>query len=105
MFAFEIKHAPITIDTLFKPDTKPLEVLNPIVQRELHKRGKKVPDPQSPLRGCGFARTPAILWSALPFWQKQLLMGPPVEMLATCHLNRSSMSRWWVEVLPVFRRL
>jgi hypothetical protein len=32
-------HAPITFDTLFKPDTQPLEVLNPIVQRELDKRG------------------------------------------------------------------
>lgn len=33
------KHAPITFDTLFKPGTQPLEVLNPIVQRELDKRG------------------------------------------------------------------
>jgi hypothetical protein len=29
------KGAPITIETLFKPGTQPLEVLNPIVQREL----------------------------------------------------------------------
>jgi hypothetical protein len=29
------KHTAITFDTLFKPDAKPLEVLNPIVQREL----------------------------------------------------------------------
>jgi len=29
------KQAPITFDTLFKPGTNPLEVLNPIVQREL----------------------------------------------------------------------
>jgi hypothetical protein len=28
------KHAPITFDTLFKPGTDPLTVLNPIVQRE-----------------------------------------------------------------------
>jgi Protein of unknown function (DUF3298) len=28
------KHVPITFDTLFKPGTKPLEVLNPIVQRK-----------------------------------------------------------------------
>jgi Protein of unknown function (DUF3298) len=35
-FNFDIgKRAPITFDTLFKPGTKPLEVLNPIVQREL----------------------------------------------------------------------
>jgi hypothetical protein len=33
------RHAPITFDTLFKPGTKPLEVLNPIVQREVDKRG------------------------------------------------------------------
>jgi hypothetical protein len=32
------KQAPITFDTLFKPGTKPLEVLDPIVQRELEKR-------------------------------------------------------------------
>jgi hypothetical protein len=32
------KHAPITFDTLFKPGTKPLDVLNPIVQREFGKR-------------------------------------------------------------------
>jgi hypothetical protein len=31
------KHAPITFDTLFKPGTKPLDVLNPMVQRELGK--------------------------------------------------------------------
>jgi Protein of unknown function (DUF3298) len=30
-------HAPITFDTLFKPGTNPLAVLNPIVQRELGK--------------------------------------------------------------------
>jgi hypothetical protein len=29
------KRAPITFDTLFKPGSKPLEVLNPIVKREL----------------------------------------------------------------------
>ena len=29
------KHVPITFDTVFKPDAKPLEVLNPIVHREL----------------------------------------------------------------------
>jgi Protein of unknown function (DUF3298) len=35
-FNYDIaKRAPITFDTLFKPGTKPLEVLNPIVQREL----------------------------------------------------------------------
>jgi hypothetical protein len=36
-FNFDLgKRAAITFDTLFKPGTKPLEVLNPIVQRELH---------------------------------------------------------------------
>jgi hypothetical protein len=30
-----VKQAPITFDTLFKPGTHPLEVLNPIVEREL----------------------------------------------------------------------
>jgi Protein of unknown function (DUF3298) len=39
-FNYDIgKDAPITFETLFKPGTKPLEVLNPIVQRELDKRG------------------------------------------------------------------
>jgi hypothetical protein len=33
------KHVPITFETLFQPGTLPLEVLNPIVQRELDKRG------------------------------------------------------------------
>lgn len=33
------KHAPITYETLFQPGTKPLEVLNPIIQRELDTRG------------------------------------------------------------------
>jgi hypothetical protein len=33
------KHAPITFDTLFKPGTQPLEVLNPIIQRQLDKHG------------------------------------------------------------------
>ena len=35
-FNFDLgKRAPITFDTLFKPGTKPLAVLNPIVRREL----------------------------------------------------------------------
>jgi hypothetical protein len=33
------KQAAITFDTLFRPGTQPLEVLNPIIQRELDKRG------------------------------------------------------------------
>jgi hypothetical protein len=33
------KRAPITFDTLFKPGTQPLEVLNPIIQRQLDKHG------------------------------------------------------------------
>lgn len=37
------KHSPITFDTLFKPGTEPLEVLNPIVQRGLDKRGTAGP--------------------------------------------------------------
>lgn len=35
-FNFDLgKHVPITFDTLFRPGTTPLDVLNPIVQREL----------------------------------------------------------------------
>lgn len=35
-FNFDLaKRAPITFETLFKPGTKPLEVLNPIIQHEL----------------------------------------------------------------------
>lgn len=35
-FNFDLgRHAPITFDTLFKPGTKPLEVLNPIARRDL----------------------------------------------------------------------
>lgn len=35
-FNFDLgKHAPITFETLFRPGTKPLEILNPIAQREL----------------------------------------------------------------------
>ncbi|WP_158070249.1 esterase [Mycobacterium sp. IS-836] len=30
-----VKHVPITFDTLFKPGTKPMDVLNPIVRAEL----------------------------------------------------------------------
>lgn len=33
-----VKRAPITFETLFKPDTKPLDVIFPIVQRELQKQ-------------------------------------------------------------------
>jgi Protein of unknown function (DUF3298) len=32
-------HAPVTFDALFRPGAEPLEVLNPIVQRELDKHG------------------------------------------------------------------
>jgi hypothetical protein len=36
-FNFDLgKRAPITFETLFKPGSQPLEVLNPIVKRELH---------------------------------------------------------------------
>ena len=34
-----VKRAPITFDTLFKPGSQPLEVLNPAVRRELDKHG------------------------------------------------------------------
>jgi hypothetical protein len=37
------KHTAITFDTLFKPGTQPLEVLNPIVLRELQKNGAGSP--------------------------------------------------------------
>ncbi|WP_102143026.1 esterase [Mycobacterium hubeiense] len=33
-----VKGAPITYDTLFKPDTKPLDVILPVVERELTKQ-------------------------------------------------------------------
>ena len=33
------KHAPITLDTLFRPGTQPMAVLNPIVQPELDRHG------------------------------------------------------------------
>jgi hypothetical protein len=33
------KHVAITFDTLFQPGAQPLDVLNPIVQRQLDKRG------------------------------------------------------------------
>src|SRR5262249_51794803 len=33
------KNAPITFDTLFKPGSQPLTVLNPIVEREIDKHG------------------------------------------------------------------
>ena len=51
-FTYDLsKGAPITFDTLFKPGTKPLEVLDPIVQRELDKRweGYTVPAPSNDL--------------------------------------------------------
>jgi hypothetical protein len=36
-FTFDLdKQAPITLDTLFKPNAKPLDALTPIVRRELH---------------------------------------------------------------------
>src|ERR1700730_11960639 len=38
-------HVPITFDTLFKPGTNPLAVLDPIVQRELEKRGHTIMQP------------------------------------------------------------
>jgi hypothetical protein len=45
------KDAPITLDTLFKPDTKPLEVLDTIVQREMDKHwtGHGGPAPKNTL--------------------------------------------------------
>jgi hypothetical protein len=39
------KRAPITFDTLFKPGSNPLQVLSPIVKRELEKRGVTVEAP------------------------------------------------------------
>jgi hypothetical protein len=48
-FTYDLgKGAPITLDILFKPGTQPVEVLDPIVRRELEKRwqgsGSPVPD-------------------------------------------------------------
>jgi Protein of unknown function (DUF3298) len=43
------KNAPITFDTLFKPGTNPLAVLDPIVQRELEKRGHTITQPYNVL--------------------------------------------------------
>jgi len=37
------KGVAITFDALFKPGTKPVEVLDPIVERELKKRGHEIP--------------------------------------------------------------
>jgi len=39
------KHVPITFNTLFKPGTNRQAVLDPIVQRELEKRGHTIPQP------------------------------------------------------------
>ena len=38
-------HVPITYDTLFKPGTNPLAVLDPIVERELERRGHTIMQP------------------------------------------------------------
>jgi hypothetical protein len=39
-FNYDLSHqAPITFETLFKPGTQPLDVLNPIVQRAIDKHG------------------------------------------------------------------
>jgi hypothetical protein len=36
-FTFDLdKHVPVTFDTLFTPAARPLDVLTPIVRRELH---------------------------------------------------------------------
>jgi hypothetical protein len=42
---FRHRSGVITFDTLFKPDSKPLEVLDRIVLRELEKRGHQIPHP------------------------------------------------------------
>lgn len=45
VFNFDLgKHAPITFDTLFKPGTKPLDVLNPIVQRKFDAQADDLTD-------------------------------------------------------------
>ena len=63
------KSAPITFDTLFKPGTTPLQVLDPIVQREMDKRwqGYGAPAPVNDL-GVKMYQNFAITDDALIFF-------------------------------------
>jgi hypothetical protein len=73
------KRAPITFDTLFKPDTNPLAVLDPIVQREmdLHWRGNGSPAPQNTL-GDKVYRNFAVTDDAVIFFISQGAWLPEV---------------------------
>jgi hypothetical protein len=73
------KRAPITFDTLFKPDTNPLAVLDPIVQREmdLHWRGNGGQAPQNTL-GDKVYRDFAVVDDAVIFFIDQGAWLPEV---------------------------
>jgi hypothetical protein len=64
------KHAPISFDTLFKPGTNPLQILNPIVQRQLDKHGARVGLPMNDL-GVDVYRNFAITDDAVIFFFNQ----------------------------------
>jgi hypothetical protein len=67
-FSYDLgKHAPISFDTLFKPGTNPLQILNPIVQRQLDKHGARVGLPMNDL-GVDVYRNFAITDDAVIFF-------------------------------------
>jgi hypothetical protein len=85
-FTYDLgKGVPITLDTLFKPGTQPVEVLDPIVRRELEKKsqGQESPMPDNTL-GARMYEDFAITDEAVIFfigqgaWLSQL--GGPQEI-------------------------
>jgi Protein of unknown function (DUF3298) len=87
------KGAPITFDTLFKPDTNPVEVLNPIVQREMQKhwKGYGGPAPRNTL-GAKVYQNFAITDDAVIFFIGQGMWLPEVSGPQDVSVPRSELA-------------
>jgi Protein of unknown function (DUF3298) len=87
------KGAPITFDTLFKPDTNPVEVLDPIVQREMQKHweGYGGPAPRNTL-GAKVYQDFAITDDAVIFFIGQGMWLPEVSGPQQVSVSRTELA-------------
>ena len=87
------RHAPITFDTLFKPGTKPLAVLNPIVQPEVDKHGGPGPLSLNDL-GVDAYRNFAITDDAVIFFFNQDGLLPHEDGPLEVSVPRGELAPW-----------
>jgi hypothetical protein len=91
-FSYDLtKQGPITFDKLFKPGSSPLQVLNPIVQRELNKHASAMPNAAGRL-GVDAYQNFAITDDAVIFFFDQDELLPHEEGRFQVTVARSALS-------------